>query len=86
VRSLFSAFRKTQFYEKDISYQPTHLFTQIEKDKTEMINVEGKSLMLISEHPESSYQIKEDKEGSVLTITNKKDFWKMGNYLVIQTD
>jgi hypothetical protein len=48
-----------------------------------MINVEGKSLMLISEHPESSYEI---KEGSVLTINNKKDFWKMGNYLVIQTD
>jgi len=62
------------------------LFNKIPKDVSDSLIFMSKSLKVITEHPMESYSIQESKEKSVLYITDKKAFWKLGNYLVVQTD
>jgi len=62
------------------------VFAKISKEATDSLVVMSKNLKLITDHPVGSYSIKETKTKSVLIITNKKSFWKQGNYLVFQID
>jgi hypothetical protein len=64
---------------------PESLFTKITKETTDSLVFNSKSLKLITDHPAESFSIKESKTKSVLTIKDKKAFWKQGNYIVIQT-
>ncbi len=62
------------------------IFTLIEKDKSTQIPFTAKKIKFITTHPEGSYKIENDKVGKVITILDQKAFWKVGNYLIIQTD
>jgi chromosome segregation ATPase len=61
------------------------LFNQIRKDATDALTFEGKSLELVTQHADGSYRIEKVGESMKLTILNKTEFWKTGNYLVIET-
>ncbi len=62
------------------------VFTPIEKDKTTLITIIGSNIKLITSHPSSSYSITNVNNQKVLTIIDKKTFWKVGNYLIIQSE
>lgn len=59
-------------------------FNQIEKDKTNHFNIPGRGIKLISNHPKSSFNIQYRNNINTLNILDKKEFWKTGNYLIIQ--
>jgi DNA repair exonuclease SbcCD ATPase subunit len=59
---------------------PDSLFTKIRKDKNFEIPLDSKDAQLITQHPESSYSI----AAGMLIISDPDEFWKAGNYLVIE--
>lgn len=59
-------------------------FQQIENDQTNIININSSKIKLITTHQNSSYSIKYHNGQAKLTITDKVEFWKAGNYLIIQ--
>ena len=65
-------FDKTQFVEGN-------------KRELELIPLNTKKPTIMTNHPESSYQIKEEGEGGAKTlqILDKEAFWSMSNYLVV---
>ena len=59
-------------------------FTQGNKRDMDFIQLNTKKAKVMTNHPESSYQINESEEGSlVLEILDKEAFWSMSNYLVV---
>ncbi|MCR5659668.1 MAG: hypothetical protein K6G25_10150 [Bacteroidales bacterium] len=59
-------------------------FTQGNKRDMDLIRLNTKKAKVMTNHPESSYQINESEEGSlVLEILDKEAFWSMSNYLVV---
>ena len=59
-------------------------FTQGNKRDMDLIQLNTKKAKVMTNHPESSYQINESEEGSlVLEILDKEAFWSMSNYLVV---
>lgn len=67
--------------QKDIS-----VFNQIEKDKTTQLSISASQIKLITNHPKNSFKIQPVNGSTKLTIIDKKEFWKAGNYLIIQTN
>lgn len=64
-------FDKTQFVEGN-------------KRELELIPLNTKKAKIMTNHPESSYQINEGEEGAqTLQILDKEAFWSMSNYLVV---
>lgn len=67
----------------------TERFTQIDRTKVTTITINKKKALVISQHPEDSYELVADEEnGSVtayLRILNPTQFWKYTDYLVIST-
>ena len=63
---------------------PEQLFTEISKEKTDSLAFECKSIDLITNHGEGSFEINSTKGKTVLKILDKKGFWSKSNYLVIQ--
>ncbi|MEP5612914.1 MAG: hypothetical protein ABJP45_11720, partial [Cyclobacteriaceae bacterium] len=62
------------------------VFSQIEKDKKGSFLFDEDRIKVITPHPEDSYSIKRTPSRNVLTVKDKKAFWKNGNYLIVQTD
>ncbi len=60
--------------------------TPIDIDKTDIIELAGKKLELITPHPIDSYTITYDKDKDItmLGISNKLHFWQETNYLAIE--
>ena len=59
-------------------------FVQGNKREMELIPLNTKKYKIMTNHPESSYQIEEAEDGNkVLRITDKDAFWSMSNYLVV---
>jgi hypothetical protein len=59
-------------------------FAQGNKRDLDVIPLNTKKAKVMTNHPESSYQINEVEEGSlVLQILDKDAFWSMSNYLVV---
>ena len=59
-------------------------FAQGNKRDLDIIPLNTKKAKVMTNHPESSYQINEVEEGSlVLQILDKDAFWSMSNYLVV---
>ena len=59
-------------------------FTQGNKRDLSIIPLNTKKAKVMTQHPESSYQINEVEDGAlVLEITDKEAFWSMSNYLVV---
>ncbi|MEP1033572.1 hypothetical protein [Ekhidna sp.] len=59
-------------------------FQQIEKDQTHLLNLNAAKIKLITTHPKNSFSIQYQNGNGRLTIIDKKEFWKAGNYLIIQ--
>jgi len=63
---------------------PDALFTRISKDNTDSLTFNSAEIKLISEHPDGSYRISQNPGGSVLYLEDKAEFWRQGNYLVVE--
>lgn len=59
---------------------PDSLFTKIRKDEDLELALKGEKPKLITQHPEGSYEF----TGEKMMIVNPEEFWKAGNYLVIE--
>lgn len=76
--------RKTKIMESDFDQS---YFTVADRRNLLQIPLYSKKAKLLTKQPESSYQIVDDANGQkVLQITRPDEFWKLSNYLVIQTD
>ena len=74
------------FQAKEISKQGFGLdqFTQVDKRELSTLPLNTKKATIISTHPEGSYEIVENEDGSkVLNINDKEAFWSISKYLVI---
>lgn len=67
----------------------TERFTEIDRTKVSTININKKKAMVISQHPENSYELVADPDDSGVTaylrILNPSQFWKYTDYLVVST-
>ena len=59
-------------------------FTQGNKRELDVVPLNTKKPKIMTNHPESSYEITENEDGNkVLVIRDKEAFWSMSNYLVV---
>ena len=59
-------------------------FTQGNKRELELIPLNTKKYKIMTNHPESSYQVEDTEDGNkVLRIIDKEAFWSISNYLVV---
>lgn len=67
-------------------YSKKDLFTELDIRETKTILIQGKDPKLITFHPSGSYEIIEDKESKLisLSIKNKEEFWSSSKYLVVE--
>ena len=67
----------------------TERFTEIDRTKVTTITINKKKAVVISQHPEDSYELVADEENSSVTaylrILNPTQFWKYTDYLVVST-
>ncbi len=67
----------------------TEGFTEIDRTKVTTISINKKKAVVISQHPENSYELVADEEESGVTaylrILNPTQFWKYTDYLVVST-
>jgi len=81
----FIGIGKTKTLAGDLSKEA---FTKAHKKKLQQVklNLDNDKAVLISEHPERSYQWNKTDDGHIqsLQITDKQAFWKVSPFLVIQ--
>lgn len=61
-------------------------FTKADATKQSSINIRGKDVRLMTEHPRDSYTLTENAMGTLLTIKDVGEFWKISKYLVVLVD
>lgn len=60
-------------------------FNQVDTRSTERIPLKGEKLTLVTEHPESSYEVvKEEDHLAYLRIKDPETFWRLSHYLVAE--
>jgi chromosome segregation ATPase len=64
----------------------TDYFTKIDATKKTSINIRGKDVRLLTDHAPSSYTLTEGATGTILTINDTAEFWKISKYLVVLVD
>ena len=71
------------------SEMPLDRFTQIDRTKVTTIPINMRKAIVVSKHPENSYELVADEEESGVTaylrILNPTLFWKYTDYLVVST-
>jgi hypothetical protein len=76
-------------HQGTISEMPLDRFTQIDRTKVTTIPVNMKKAVVVSSHPENSYELVMDendpKQVSYLRILNPAKFWEQTRFLVIST-
>ena len=76
-------------HQGTISEMPLERFTQIDRTKVTTIPVNMKKAVVVSNHPENSYELVMDendpKQVSYLRILNPAKFWEQTRFLVIST-
>lgn len=64
----------------------TELFTPVDIRAFDSLETGSKSAKILTKHPESSYEIRENSDRTkTLIIKNAADFWSVSRYLIIQT-
>jgi DNA repair exonuclease SbcCD ATPase subunit len=58
-------------------------FTPIDRFERKKIQIVGKKIQIVSDHPSSSYEIIDHGNSKVINILNAHEFWKIGKYLVV---
>jgi hypothetical protein len=61
-------------------------FTPIDMMKTKSIEVIGKKVKFITDHPSSSYELISNGDNHQIKIKDPKSFWKVSKYLVVVVD
>ncbi len=61
-------------------------FTQIDLTKKDKIEIVGKKVKFITDHPSSSYEIISEGQNHTIQINDPKTFWKVSKYLVVVVD
>lgn len=61
-------------------------FTKVDITKTGNIQVTGKKVSFITDHPSSAYDIVTNGQKHTIKIKDPKSFWKVSKYLVIVVD
>jgi len=64
---------------------PAQLFTSISKEQTNQIKLPVLYMELVTSHDPKSYEIIKSDLNQTLVIKDKQLFWKLSNFLVIQT-
>lgn len=75
--------RKTQLMKGD--FDRGH-FTISDKRLLNTIPLKSPKARLLTNHPETSYELTVENGNRILTITDSERFWSLSNYLVVQTD
>jgi chromosome segregation ATPase len=58
-------------------------FTAIDKFEKKKIQIVGKKINVMSDHPSSSYEIIDQGNTKTINILNVYEFWKLSKYLVV---
>jgi hypothetical protein len=58
-------------------------FTPIDKFEKKNIQIIGKKIQIISDHPSSSFTIIDNGNNKTISISNPYEFWKISKYLVV---
>ena len=58
-------------------------FTKVDVTKTNSVQVTGKKLKFITDHPSSAYELISNGENHTIKIVDPKSFWKVSKYLVV---
>ncbi len=75
---------KTSVLKKDFD---SEYFTEVDIREVEEIPVFKKKIKVLTNHPQNSYKIKMgDDENVTIVVLNKKEFWSVSKYLVIQVN
>lgn len=61
-------------------------FTKVDLTKKDKIEVVGKKLKFVTDHPSSSYEIQTNGQNHTIKINDPKTFWKVSKYLVVVVD
>ncbi len=61
-------------------------FTAIDKFEKKKIEIIGKKINIMSDHPSSSYEVIDHGNTKTIQILNVYEFWKISKYLVIVVD
>ena len=61
-------------------------FTPIDKFENKKIQIIGKKIQIISDHPSASYKIVDNGNNKTIDIVNPYEFWKISKYLVVIVD
>jgi hypothetical protein len=61
-------------------------FTEIDITKTNMVEVTGKKVKFITDHPSTAYDLVSTGQNHKIKIHDHKSFWKVSKYLVIVVD
>lgn len=58
-------------------------FTQIDITRTKSLEVTGKKVTFVTDHPSSAYEMTSNDQNHSIKINDAKSFWKVSKYLVI---
>lgn len=61
-------------------------FTQVDITRNDKIEVIGKKVKFITDHPSSSYDLISNGQNHTIQINDPKSFWKVSKYLVVVVD
>ena len=61
-------------------------FTKIDLTQEDEIEIVGKKVKFITDHPSSSYEIVSEGQNHTIQIKDPKSFWKVSKYLVVVVD
>ena len=61
-------------------------FTQISKSGTNTIDIYGKEVNFITDHPSTSYTLNSEGDKHTININDHQSFWKVSKYLVVVVD
>jgi len=61
-------------------------FTQIDLSQQKTIEIVGKKIRFITDHPSTSYEIVTTGQSHKIVIQDSKSFWKVSKYLVVVVD
>lgn len=58
-------------------------FTQIDMSKDKTIQITGKEIRFITDHPSTAYSLQSNGNNHKIIIQDEKSFWKVSKYLVV---
>lgn len=64
----------------------TDYFSKLDATKKKSITIRGKDVRLLTDHPSGSYELKETATGTVISVKDASEFWKISRYLVVLVD